>query len=725
MRKPTKNQYVVSNQQVVKSINKTAILSIIRDYKSISRVSLSQITKLSQSTISSIVNELIEEGYIREISPENSSGGRRPTLLKVTMTNRILGAISLHSRVTKIAILDFEGNVLQKSSVKNSFTNPEDYLYACANEFNQLRSKFEGYKLLAVGVTVPGPVNPERGISLRCTSLGWKNMDIKYHISQFIDAKIIVENEANAFAYAENLYKINAVKDTSYAYFSVNDDVGTGVVFNDKVLTLNNSSGFEFAHTSIDQDGELCGCGNNGCLETFISNKALIEIYNDLYYDHKEKLPETEATGSIYSFKAEQVNEMVQLRWDNNVSDIWYFNIYSSADPNFEINRENLIGSSAIGSYLFHSAKPEETRYYQVSIVDHQKKEKLFSPRISFTVNKMEKIFFDDFAANTIDNYKLEGNVNVQWQEGRLILGDNLNDQNDMIIYHGDYGNCIISAKVKPTAAGIWDTIGILAKVHDSENWYCGLIAYGVLLKEQHSLAFMRRKFASKRGEHWIVFYPFSVEVGKEYIIKMNVHKEILQLKAWPFGENEPEHWQLSITDDTGWETGGIGIRHFGLGAEVSSLSVKDAIAPAAASRIIIGNTLSDFENQAKMIIAKALDGNEIAVKAIKRIGKYIGVGISNIVNVLGIKTIVVPCNFIQAWHIIKPEIDKELNKRIIVFDAGDLKILPLEINESLLFVAAASLGAKEVFSGVNGNIVEKESRFERPEILSIPQEKL
>ena len=130
------------------------------------------------------------------------------------MTNRILGAISLHSRVTKIAILDFEGNVLQKSSVKNSFTNPEDYLYACANEFNQLKSKFEGYKLLAVGVTVPGPVNPEKGNITPMVPACWKNMDIKYHISQLIDAKIIVENEANAFAYAENLYKINAVKDT-------------------------------------------------------------------------------------------------------------------------------------------------------------------------------------------------------------------------------------------------------------------------------------------------------------------------------------------------------------------------------------------------------------------------------------------------------------------------------------------------------------------------------
>ena len=94
----------------------------------------------------------------------------------------------------------------------------------------------------------------------------------------------------------------------------------------------------------------------------------------------------------------------------------------------------------------------------------------------------------------------------------------------------------------------------------------------------------MRRKFGSKRSEHGIVFYPFSVEVGKEYIIKMNVHKDILQLKAWAYGENEPENWQLSIADDTGWEKGGIGIRHFGLNAEVSSLSVKDGVAPAIAS---------------------------------------------------------------------------------------------------------------------------------------------
>jgi predicted NBD/HSP70 family sugar kinase len=130
-------------------------------------------------------------------------------------------------------------------------------------------------------------------------------------------------------------------------------------------------------------------------------------------------------------------------------------------------------------------------------------------------------------------------------------------------------------------------------------------------------------------------------------------------------------------------------------------------------------NTFSDYENQVKMIIEKALDGNEIAVKAVKKIGKYIGVGISNIVNVLGIKTIVVPCNYAQAWHIIKSEIDKELHKRIIVFDPNELKVIPLEITEQLMFAAAASLGAKEVFSGIVDNQVDQKHQIETEEILS------
>jgi predicted NBD/HSP70 family sugar kinase len=698
-----KSSYVVGNQQVVKSINKTAILNIIRTSKSISRVALSETTKLSQSAISSIVGELIEEGFVREISPETSSGGRRPTLLKVTMTNRFLGAIALHSRATRVGILDLEGNILQKSSLRNTFTNPEEYLYACAFELNKLWTKFEGGELLAVGVTVPGLVNPKEGIVLRCISLGWRNMNVRYHLSQVMEADIILESEANACALAQFLYNTNPIEDSSFAYFTVNDDVGTGIVFNDSVLAPGDTSGFAFAHTSIDEHGDLCGCGNIGCLETYISNRALVQTYNELYSHHKEmRTPSIAANlGSITALHAAQVNEMVQLQWESTLQDVWYFNIYSSTDPNFETNIDNLVGSSAATSYLYRSVKPEEMRFYQVSAVDHDQRELIFSERKSFTVHKMAKIFSDDFTIDALDKYTCEGNINLKWEPGKAILGDQVNDQNDILLYRGDYGECVVTAKVKPTAVGIWDTLGVLAKVQDNENWYCGLIAYGVQLKEQHSLAFMRRKFGAKRGEHWIVFYPFSVELGNEYMLKIGVHKEILQLKAWPIQSEEPEDWQLTINDDTGWERGGVGFRHFGLGAEVNSLSVRESEEVTMASGTSMGNTLSDYENQATMIIAKALDGNDLALKAVKKVAKYIGIGISGVVNVFGMKWIAIASHYAQAWHILKPEIDKELHKRIIVFDPNAVRVLPLEVTEQLSLIAAGSLVAKEVFSGM------------------------
>ncbi len=115
---------------------------------------------------------------------------------------------------------------------------------------------------------------------------------------------------------------------------------------------------------------------------------------------------------------------------------------------------------------------------------------------------------------------------------------------------------------------------------------------------------------------------------------------------------------------------------------------------------MVTANTVSDYESQAKMIIAKALDGNDIAVKAVKRVGRYMGIGIANIVNVLGIKSIVVLSNYTHAWQIIKPELEKELHKRIIVLDPNDLKVTPIDLTEQHALVAAESLGAKDIFAG-------------------------
>ena len=165
--------YIVGNQLVVKNINQTALLNIIRESRSISRVALSQLTNLSQSTISSLIGELIDNGFVQEISPENSTGGRRATLLRLSMTNKIIGAICIHSAITTLAILDFYGNVLQKGVIKTEPLNPDEFLHNCALQLGQISHQFADSTLMAVGVTVTGPVDLISGTILRVISLGW------------------------------------------------------------------------------------------------------------------------------------------------------------------------------------------------------------------------------------------------------------------------------------------------------------------------------------------------------------------------------------------------------------------------------------------------------------------------------------------------------------------------------------------------------------------------
>ena len=692
--------YVVGNQLVVKNINRTAILNIIREKRSISRIALTQMTKLSRSTISAIVSELIDEGLVQEISPEKSTGGRRPTLLKLAITDKIVGAVSIHTRTTNLAILDFDGNILRKSSIRTEANNPNDFLHECAIQLQQISHQFIGKKMTSVGVTVPGTVDIKDGIILRMVHLGWKNVPAREIIEKVLNTNIVVENEANAIALSESFFKLNLKDETNFAYVILSDEVGTGIVLNNNLLRAE-SSGFEFAHTVIDRNGVACKCGSQGCWETCISNHALVREYNSLINAQKKRDPIKHSPQKVINVSARQVNAMVKLQWEYYEPDIWRYNIYRCEQADFEISSDTLIGSAPINSYFDNSVQPNTTYYYRISAIDHEDNEGEPSEPLAFHVKQVENIFFDDYSTNTTNHYIADGNVNLHWTEGILRLGDNKNDQNDMVIYQGNHGDCEIQATVKPAKAGIWDTIGVLAKVQDGENWYCGLIAYGVQLKEQHSLAFMRRRTVNgKRDEQWLAFYPFSVEMGKEYIIKISIAGDYLNLKAWKKGEPEPESWQLSIIEDSGWQSGGVGIRHFGLSAEVHSLSIVNILSSLSYNRNAKDDKLSDAEQEVRMIVTKAKYGNEIAVEAIRRTAQWIGLGLANVINVVGVKTIVLAGPITEAWDIMQPEIKQEIKQRLLVMDPVKIKIIPIPLNDNTSIWGAGSLGAKEIFHG-------------------------
>ena len=110
----SKNKIIGGNVRLVRNINRAAILNLIRERQPISRVNISKITKLNKSTVSSIVSELLGNGYLDEELVADSSVGRNPLHLTLNVERYHVGAVNFDTKVIRVAIVDIGGKVVSR-----------------------------------------------------------------------------------------------------------------------------------------------------------------------------------------------------------------------------------------------------------------------------------------------------------------------------------------------------------------------------------------------------------------------------------------------------------------------------------------------------------------------------------------------------------------------------------------------------------------------------------
>lgn len=268
---------LTGNQQLVKQINKSLVLETILKEAPISRADISQKVGLNKGTVSSLVNELIEEHLIYESGPGKSSGGRRPVMLLFNEKAGYSIGIDLGVNYILGVLTDLKGNIiveiLKKLDVR-SFEEVINILKSMIRELIQASEKSH-YGIIGIGIGVPGLVNND-GEILIAPNLGWKNVRIKEEIENTYHVPVIIENEANAGAYGEKLYGSGKDYD-NILYVSAGIGIGVGVILNGKLYTGTHGFSGEMGHTIIFVDGKNCSCGSKGCWEQYASEKALLE----------------------------------------------------------------------------------------------------------------------------------------------------------------------------------------------------------------------------------------------------------------------------------------------------------------------------------------------------------------------------------------------------------------------------------------------------------------
>jgi predicted NBD/HSP70 family sugar kinase len=264
----------------IRDINRQIVLNYVREREPISRAEIARETDLQRSTISAIVEDLTREGLIEEVGEGESTGGRRPTLLKLRAAGPIAVGISLTPTLTTIATSDLAGRVLDQQEF---LTHPDKTLNQIVSTVRELNARYQG-SIEGVGVSLPGLVDPSTGTALYIPYFPWRDLPVSELISKAVGLPVVIDNDANAVALAELWFGRPEVNDArDFILVLVAEGVGTGIIFDGQVYRGQRGAAGEFGHMVIGNHAPgPCSCGSYGCWEAFSSERSAIARYRKL-----------------------------------------------------------------------------------------------------------------------------------------------------------------------------------------------------------------------------------------------------------------------------------------------------------------------------------------------------------------------------------------------------------------------------------------------------------
>jgi len=272
-------QFRTGDQTLVRELNRSIILNQLRIGSPLSRADLAAITGLNKTTVSSLMDELIEHDFVREIGPTTSAGGRPGVLLELNPGAGCIIGAEIGVGCLNVVLTDFRATISWRRQVQ--YDKSDDHRRVMNKLISLLRqavrqSQHIGARLFGVGIGIPGLVDVASGTLIYEPNMGWRNVPLRQLIGAKLEAPIFVDNDANAAALGERYF--GAAQDVdNFVYVVANVGLGTGLVMGGHIFQGASGYAGEAGHTTIDPNGPPCRCGNRGCWERLASQHALIE----------------------------------------------------------------------------------------------------------------------------------------------------------------------------------------------------------------------------------------------------------------------------------------------------------------------------------------------------------------------------------------------------------------------------------------------------------------
>ncbi len=251
------------------------LLDLLQDRGPLTRAELVRLSGISAPTVSNAIASLLETGLLEEGDPPSGALGRpAKTVHFATQAAQVLG-VTIEARQCRLVAANLGGMLLEATRIQ--FPTPQSYsqlIELIAEKAKQIMSDRK-VTTLALGMSVPGLVNDveQKTIfspNLHLTDGCYPSRDLAERLG--IDCTLV--QETRALCLAERMYNRTSELD-EFSVIDMTSGLGLGVVSDGQLLNGSGGLSGELGHITVDLDGQLCGCGNHGCLETIATDLAL------------------------------------------------------------------------------------------------------------------------------------------------------------------------------------------------------------------------------------------------------------------------------------------------------------------------------------------------------------------------------------------------------------------------------------------------------------------
>ncbi|MCI9133822.1 MAG: ROK family transcriptional regulator [Lachnospiraceae bacterium] len=269
---------MIGSKELIRDINSHFILERILLDGPVSRAALAKKSGLAKATVSTIVLELLQKNLILEIGNDDTSMGRKPILLTFHAGCGHVLSLDVGAHTISAMTCNLRGQNCRLKLYPHQAGREEILPLLISIVKEQLQDLEETpFGLVGIGLGIHGTVDQNEVTFSPYAP--YENLPFRQALEQAFQVPIYLENEANLSVIGEHTFCYHV---PNLVGISIHTGIGTGIIIENTLYKGGNGNAGEFGHTVIEMDGRSCPCGNQGCLEQYASQRAIMQQYREL-----------------------------------------------------------------------------------------------------------------------------------------------------------------------------------------------------------------------------------------------------------------------------------------------------------------------------------------------------------------------------------------------------------------------------------------------------------